>query len=357
MNFRRVVLAIAVAAWLVVPCARAAEQQKKSPSAPDTITYEDVKDLATLEDGAYEGDGWYREYNYRSYSFVKRGSSVTGFAADRAGVWCFQGSFAGNVITISDAVNWDAEFDGNGRRTGRSIAVPLWDSQKSDFESVRMGKKLKTFPVRRNGPLTRSPSVIARDENWMAGCVGYYSGPREEPDEETFPCEDPMLRGTDRNDGPEPKYRESSPVCTITDGSQLVNGVSVRGGACSVENVFEVLVRTPSAIGPTLDDEQEVENCGVLNLAGSNRIRVEIDEAQHRVLNYTLPGHDFYPGRVIRQIVRVGDKVRVDTIGTGTLPQPMKAVNWLSAQGIWLVVDDQLRKAFAREHELDDDEE
>jgi len=162
------------------------------------------------------------------------------------------------------------------------------------------------------------------------------------------PCEDEALRGTDKNEGSEPKYRESSTVCTITEKPQVVNLIRISGGACSVKNVFDVLIRTPSAIGPTTDDDQPVENCGVLTLMGSNKIKVEIDEERHRVSNYTLPSHEFYPGRVIRQIVQDGNKVKVITIGTGTLKQPMKAVNWATAPAIWLAADERLKVIFAR---------
>jgi hypothetical protein len=311
-----------------------AAQQKKSgttkkkpastakQSVPDTITYQDVKDLGKLKDRMYEGNGWYRKYSYRSFSFVKHGSNLTGYAADNDGVWCFQGTFEGNVITISDAVNRDDEYDDHGRQTGRYSFSPLKDYQTPDFVSVRMDGELRTFPVRRVGWLTTSPDIVARDEKWMDGCLKHYSGqqvPNEAP--EPPPCGDETLRPTIPSPGQNPTYINLfAKVCDTHDSAN-----------CTVPNVFAVMVATPRAIAPVKDPNASVENCGVLALDSftnlpkpkdeqkpedDNYIRIEIDEANHRIINSTMPGHVFWPGRVIRQIVLFDGRLGCERQGT-----------------------------------------
>lgn len=340
-----------------------ASTAKKPASEPDTITFEDVKDLGKLKDGAYEGNGWYTKYSYRSYSFVKRGSNLTGYAADTGGVWCFQGTFAGNVITITDAVNRDDEYDDHGRQTGRFGFSPLKDYQKPDFVTARMDGELRSFPVRRVGWLGTAPEIVARDEGWMAGCLKHYSEarpPEIEPDPP--PCDDEQLRPAMKAAGQWPTYLTAFPhtVCEVKDDPN-----------CTVENVFRLLIENPAAIGPAKNPEtQTVEDCGVLVLDSftnlvkpkkderaedDNLIKVDIDEEHHRITNYTMPGHVFWPGQVIREIVLHDGKVGVKTTGYGHEGIIKKwVVNLVTSNPAWAYCDDVLIEAYKHEYPKDE---
>ncbi len=338
-----------------------AQREKKSTgtanenaegSASDTLVYKGVKDLATLKDGAYDADGWYRQWNYRSVSFLKRGKTVTGFTSSRAGVWCIQGTFEGNIITISDAVNWDEEYE-NGRRTGRYVPSPLREEEKEDFVTIRVAEQITTFPVRRRGHLRTSPTIVARDEKWMDGCLKYFSESNMAAPPVTgegpAPCGDEQLRPTmPKPDQPPAYLGYPSEICdTRTDRD------------CTVENVFALLRENPAAIGPAKDPEgQVVENCGVLVLEAftdpllprkyeaDNRIKVEINQAHHRIINYTMPGHVFWPGQVHRQIVMLDGKVRVRTAGYGNENFLTRFVNIPSGIVVWLMCDGVLKDAY-----------
>jgi uncharacterized protein YegL len=155
------------------------------------------------------------------------------------------------------------------------------------------------------------------------------------------PCNNPELRVTTLNDSPIPKYTfRSSPICD--------NRVSRR---CSVDNVYKVMLRTPRAVAPVKDigRPQSVTHCGMLILqafgGGDNRIITGLDAAQHSVTNYTLIGHAFYPGRVIRQIAIDGNMVTVLTMGTGTEEWIRKVANKTAAPFIWEISDDALKHA------------
>jgi hypothetical protein len=377
MMSRRAVQTIALMTCLVFAVTPANAQQKKKTSGtkkktsaerspPDTKFLTGVKDLATLKDGAYEGDGWYSKYLYRSYSFVKRGSTITGFTANPGGLWCIQGTFKGNVIQLTDAVNWDEEYE-NGRRTGRYSASPLRDSEKSDFVEVRMTEEFYTFPVRRRGWLNTHPSIVARNENWMAGCLGYFSESHAEPEEPLPPppCDDEQLRPAMKTAEQFPTYIDLFPttICTVEDDPD----------DCTVENVFALLIENPAAIGPARDPEpRTVEDCSVLvldsftNLVApkkyerieyDNPIKVDIDEEHHRITNYTMPGHVFWPGLVIREIVLRNGKVGVKTTGYGHEGIIKKWLVNLPAAGLtWSFCDGVLIGAYKNTYGDDDAE-
>jgi hypothetical protein len=137
------------------------------------------------------------------------------------------------------------------------------------------------------------------------------------------------------------KYFDSEPVCTW-----------YQTHACTVENVFAVLLATPAAIGPLRKDvgqPQVVEDCGMLlleSIGADNRIRTEIDERHHLIRNYTLPGHIFYPGSVIRFVVDINNRVDINTEGLGTENLLKKSVNEAFALFIWKRPNQALRDAF-----------
>jgi hypothetical protein len=356
----RVIQSIVLAGLVVLVVAAEAQQTKKKKDAPPdtTVTFKGVKDLGTLKDGAYEADGWYRKHNYRTVAFTKRGSTVTGFTADNAGVWCIQGTFEGNVIHIADAVRWVDEYE-NGRQTGRHHFAPLFEHDQSDFVTIRMDEELSSFPRYRIGSITTPGWVVARDENWMAGCLKYYRERREPLG--PAPCDEEELRATMPEPGQMPTYIIGpEKICDMDDSDD-----------CTVENVFDLLIETPAAIGPAKDPErQRVRDCGVLRLQSftnvmklekhekaedDNSIRVDIDEENHRIINYTMPGHVFWPGQVIRRVVAYGRNVGVQTTGYGREDVVKKwGLNLFTAGAVWSRADGALREAFEEAYEEDD---
>lgn len=58
-------------------------------------------------------------------------------------------------------------------------------------------------------------------------------------------------------------------------------------------------------------------------LYGANPISQIVDRAARTIVNRTLPGHDFYNGRVILNVAELTPKTsRITIIGTGTGPDP-----------------------------------
>lgn len=136
------------------------------------------------------------------------------------------------------------------------------------------------------------------------------------------PCDDETLRPAMKTAKQWPTYIDPFPttICEVKDDPDN----------CTVEKVFELMIGTPAAIGPAKDPEsQTVEDCGILLLDAftdpllpkkyerPNPIRVDIDEEHHRVTNYTMPDHVFWPGLVIREIVERNGKIGVKTTGYG----------------------------------------
>jgi hypothetical protein len=237
--------------------------------------------VRTLKDGAYSAQAGYGVYS-DSLTFQKRGSHVIGYRGNMAGIWCFQGTLRGDIVEVADAVSRRDDW-ANGKKTGTFRMEPLLESDEDKLEPFQVAQPIEPFP-RKGGLLPQSPQIVKRNQTWLDGCLKFYGG------EGVPPCGDPELRGTDLNDGAEPKYQRSTTICSITAAPQYVALIQVEGNSCSVDNVFAVLATTPNTIAPTNDDTQVVGNCGILTLASitsPNNIRVGIDEGQHRVTNYT----------------------------------------------------------------------
>lgn len=134
-------------------------------------------------------------------------------------------------------------------------------------------------------------------------------------------------------------YEDMTEVCT-----------SKQSAGCTVDYVFQILIRTPEAIAPVTSsvNEHDIASCAILPLkscpGASNRIRIVLDQASHTVTNYTLPGHLFYPGQVTRQIIDWNGTVVIKTVGMGVGCD--KALNVVGGTcKIWPDCDDALRVA------------
>jgi hypothetical protein len=61
-----------------------------------------------------------------------------------------------------------------------------------------------------------------------------------------------------------------------------------------------------------------VFDIGIRSFNNFDPVFVKVDDASKTMVNYTLPGHVFYPGKVSRRIVKECGKIKIVTIGEGT---------------------------------------
>lgn len=119
-------------------------------------------------------------------------------------------------------------------------------------------------------------------------------------------CEDPETRAffNPHPDNNYHQYNEETTVCLTTQ----------RG--CTPELVFRTMISQVRLVAPT-DEKAPVADCGSAILPPQNPIRMTVDESAMSVANYTKVGHVFHPGRVVRTIAKVGNRVVVRTFGQG----------------------------------------
>jgi len=233
--------------------------------------------------------------SYQKTGAVVRGTLYNGFRNI-----CYQGTLHGNTVRNDRLVLLDLDF-------------------KTRPPTQRAINMLSEYPV---GRLTTAPlPVTLTFDVPLQVCLEYFKSKPIE-DLPPAPCDDETLRPAMKTANQFPTYLDLIPttICEVEDDPDN----------CTVEKVFELMIGTPAAIGPAKDPEsQTVEDCGVLVLDAftdpllpkryemPNRIKVDIDEEHHRVTNYTLPGHVFWPGLVIREIVERNGKIGVKTTGYG----------------------------------------
>jgi hypothetical protein len=227
----------------------------------------------------------------------------------------------------------------------------IFDSDRYHFEPLQFVTPVQPFPYR-GGILPLPEWMIERDAKWLNECQQYFSeNPRVPP-----PCGDETLRPTMPSPGQQATYITLfAKVCDTQDSAN-----------CTVSNVFAVMIATPRAVAPVKNPDAHVEHCGVLALESftnlgkprdeqkpedDNYIRVEIDDANQRIINSTMPGHVFWPGRVIRQIVLVDGKVGVRTTGYGNENFLLKwMVNVPTGGIVWTRADGFLREAYEEKY-------
>ncbi|SFF09274.1 hypothetical protein [Spirosoma endophyticum] len=149
---------------------------------------------------------------------------------------------------------------------------------------------------------------------------------------------------------------------------------------CTVENVFNTMISENQFITPIPSDlpgidffdvdknyspkNKSVVSCGVVNLPAllieslikanegvftlSNPVMTYIDRSNYIAMNYTLSDHIFSPGRVVRKVIQMCDKIYVITIGEG-LSDIGADVAWINANfgdNIFRSVDDRLKSKY-----------
>jgi hypothetical protein len=77
---------------------------------------------------------------------------------------------------------------------------------------------------------------------------------------------------------------------------------------------------------------------------GSGPVVSYVDSSDFSITNVTLPGHRFYPGKVIRSVITENGEIDIQTTGTGTGPHPW--LNEHAADLYWGSIDALIRDFF-----------
>ena len=269
--------------------------------------------------------------------FRKQGNEVVGISYTPYWHACYHGSLDGSTIKVKDAV-----FQNKDLQTKEFSYEPVSESVRDRFIEIRF---VNYEPFPNPGALIPTPSVIVdRDVLSLNECAKHFGGPVQ-----TGPCNDANLQPT-LETGDEIKYFLTSVACRKRESKN-----------CGIDNVFKVMLATPSSIAPVKDigKPQTVKNCGILvlksftvGLMGNNLIKTEIDSERYAVTNYTMPGHVFYPGRVIRWLVDMGDRIDINTQGLGAESFPKTIINIgtvkVPYRSVWDTADDELRDALLK---------
>jgi len=295
------------------------------------VTAQESELESSLKEGTYQagdaqrfGSGTQLRFEYH----IKQ-RHIVGISSNMSGTLCYEGKLEGNTIRTTNVVNIERD------RTTRALSFsPLRESQFGDYDVLQPTLPLSPFPNHRGFALPKH--IMERLTNDIRECAKHF----DEPDIPAA-CGDPNLRFTDQSEDPiDPKYFHSGVACQTRETP-----------ACTAANVFQVLLETPEAVAPvTIAPRQQVKDCGMLWLLGKNEIKTVIDADRHMITNYTLPGHEFYLGSVIRYVVQVGDRVDINTEGRGTENKLWTWINVKAAPPIWDHANAALRKAFFAKH-------
>lgn len=261
--------------------------------------------------------------------FRRQGAEIVGIAYTAYFHACYHGSLAGNAIKVKEVVSQDEDL-------GTFSYEPLLESVRDRFVEISF-TNLQPFP--NPGAILPTPKrIVDRDVLSLNECARHFNGIAP-------PCNDPRLKEAMENDG-EIKYFHPGTVCRRDESPN-----------CTLAKVFEVLIASPSAIAPIKDGPlQRVENCGILKLKAfsgilklnqraTNEIKTVIDRERYTVTNYTLPGHAFYPGRVVRWLVEVDGRIDINTQGLGKEDAVREIINIAAASHIWEEANRELDSA------------
>lgn len=258
--------------------------------------------------------------------FRKQDASVIGIGGTPYGSVCFQGTLDGSEIHVKEIADQDYDL-----RTKESVFKPARADDRDRFAVIRV-IGVEPFPNPR--ALLRTPQgVVERNGRRLDQCAEHFGSAKV-----AGPCNDPELVPALQT-GDKVKYFHPGVACRLSESPN-----------CTAAKVFEVLVATPSAVAPVKDGlAQTVTDCGVLVLMGDNKVKTEIDREHYIVTNYTMPGHVFWPGRVVRFVVEVDGRIDINTQGLGNEGHLMTMINVGAAMvpyfSIWDTADDELRKA------------
>ena len=152
-----------------------------------------------------------------------------------------------------------------------------------------------------------------------------------------YPCTEPqIITSYDSNNPNYHYYDHSNIICNNTQGG------------CNRENVFNTMISQMRFIAPTTSSVP-VRHCRETTLPIKNPIKTTINDKSYSIINYTLPGHMLYPGKVVRRVEETSNAIVVRTIGTGM--GGYKEFNLKAAPQIWGSADRQLSLEIERKYE------
>ncbi|HWS89479.1 MAG TPA: hypothetical protein VN282_21085 [Pyrinomonadaceae bacterium] len=117
---------------------------------------------------------------------------------------------------------------------------------------------------------------------------------------------------------------------------------------CDVRTVFSMMTSQVRYVAPS-DSTLPVNNCGVNELksyVSPNRVRTFVDSENSTIVNFTLKGHLFYPGKVTRKVVSKDGWVVVITEGEGY--GQMAGINEAVGGSIFEGIDKDLAEAVGK---------
>jgi hypothetical protein len=152
-----------------------------------------------------------------------------------------------------------------------------------------------------------------------------------------YPCTEPrIITSYDSNNPNYHYYDHSNIICNNTQGG------------CNRENVFNTMISQMRFIAPTTSSVP-VRHCRETTLPIKNPIKTTINDKSYSIINYTLPGHMLYPGKIVRRVEETSNAIVVRTIGTGM--GGYKEFNLKAAPQIWGSADRQLSLEIERKYE------
>lgn len=146
-----------------------------------------------------------------------------------------------------------------------------------------------------------------------------------------LPSTDAVIRSYDTSARGYHRYEVLSEICQANDTN------------CTEATVFEQVRRYPA---PGRDSTSKVRTRERSRLFGTEAVSFEVDDKNRIVVNSTWPGHAFEDGQVIRQVVRIGEKIYVRTVGHGVNRSIVhKAANIWGGQALFRDLDKRIRDA------------
>jgi hypothetical protein len=115
------------------------------------------------------------------------------------------------------------------------------------------------------------------------------------------------------------EYYPEYPEETFHHYERIGRICDVGSNGCNVKTVFSTMISKVSFVAPS-DDKSPLINCKVnelMSVESPNPVRTTVDPQNSTIVNYTLKGHIFYPGKITREVVSSGGYVVVKTTGEG----------------------------------------
>jgi len=118
----------------------------------------------------------------------------------------------------------------------------------------------------------------------------------------------------DDNNRIEGKYRKDNPNYHYYE---IINEICPKFiNGCTREKIFNIMISQIQYVVPTINAEPVTQGKEVILFFG-NLINISFDAKNYSIVNHTLPGHIFYPGKVTRTVVDLENTIAIKTVGEG----------------------------------------